>query len=763
MKKAVMLGALLTSWGALAAGGELVKLRVVERAGVERKAEPVTCGVPFPKGLLRGTGHLTLLDAAGKPVPASFTAVNFWPKDKSVRWALLDTQLSVAARGTATFGVAVAVGKPRMPSAPVQVTEEGGLIKIHTGALMFEVRKNGFRLFEAVSVLTSTRSRKSWWEVLGSHPEGLAMTIGGKRYTSAADTESKVIVEEKTPMRVTLLATGKLAGPGPDRYDYEVRIHAYSGSTRVKIVATVTKKYGKPRDMKHYIEDLSLGFKLRGAKDLKFALGGDGAPATGKLAAGQKAHVIVRKSTSWEFGGEAKGSGDPKARKPLTIGWGNLVNANRGVAVGVHRFWQTFPKAIELCGDGTINVGLYPKLAGKKLQFFTGMARTHEVLLYFHDGKAKPADIQKVFVGFQKPLFAAAPPEWYCQKTGVFGTLAAAGSKLAGEGTKEFANFDKRISGYFDKLSGPGRDKWSKRGVTIDTYGWLAFGDTLHYVWKNGKSKGTPWDIAWDSNYYDLAHIAAMYFARTGEAKYLEWFRDQTWHFMDIDVCHWNPGFKQGGSSRRCPATNHVGFDPPEHMSPIINVAFSHHKSESLFERYYLFGDRRALKVGMELAEHARRYKDADYGGTRKPGHQIISLLAGYRHTGDKKYLERAKKVIDVGIVRQDRFDGLFNARVRFTDGILLESFAKYYLATGEAQVLKAIRRTCDKFVDDGAQYANWTFAFALLYRETGEDKYLKAALKTLWRGKPNHLSKDMGHMYRSAPNATGMLLPGKK
>jgi len=382
------------------------------------------------------------------------------------------------------------------------------------------------------------------------------------------------------------------------------------------------------------------------------------------------------------------------------------------------------------------------------------------VLVFFG---APPDSGLKVAAGFQKPLFAACPPEWYCQKTGAFGTLAAAGSKLAGEGTDRFAQFDKRISGYFDALLGPRRDRWSKRGLTMDAYGFLAFGDTLHYVWNNGKSRGTPWDIAWDSNYYDLAHIAGLYFARTGEPKYLEWFRDQTWHFMDVDVCHWNPGFKRGGSSRRCPATNHVGYDPPDHMSPIINVAFDHHKSESLFERFYLLGDRRALKVATELAEHARRHKDGDYGGTRKPGHQIISLLAGYRHTGEKKYLERARKVIDAGIKRLEANGGVFNKRIGFTDGICIEGFAKYYLATGEKDVLAAIKKYCDWLAQNNKQhYANAAFGHALLYRETGEKKYLDAALKLIFRGRPGHLSKDMGHMYRSVPNVTGLLLPRK-
>ncbi|MHC4916231.1 MAG: exo-rhamnogalacturonan lyase family protein [Planctomycetota bacterium] len=751
--RAVLLFAAAVTWSAgAAAGGEIVRVKVVEGAGAARESEPITCGVPFPEGAVKDAAQLQLLDAAGKPVPGSFTAVNHWPDDKSVRWAHLDAQVSVPADGTAEF--VVAEGKPAAPAAPLVVKDEAEAVTVSTGAVEFSARKKGFRLFESVS----TGGRK----VLESGPEGLAMTVAGKRYTTAADAESKVTVEEQTPMRVTILATGRLAGPGKDRYDYEVRVHAYAGSRRVKIAATVTKKYGHPRDMKHFIEDLSLGLKLAGGGDLAFAVGGDGPPAAGKLAAGKKAGVLVSKSTEWKFSGQASGGGDPRAKKPLTLGWARLG----AVSVGVHRFWQVFPKAIELSGDGSIAIGLYPKAVGSKRQFFTGMARTHEVLLHFGDGKESTEDVQKMFVGFQKPLFAACPPEWYCGKTGVFGTLAAAGKPMAPGAGDAFKTFDANMSKWFDDLAGPRRDRWRKRGVTMDAYGWLAFGDTLHWVWNNGKSKGTPWDIAWDSNYYDLAHIAAMNYARTGDAKFLEWFRDQTWHFMDVDVCHWNPGYKQGGASRRCPATNHVGYDAPDHMSPIINVAFDHHKSESLYERFYLLGDRRALKVGLELSGHARRHRDGDYKGTRKPGHQIISLMAGYRHTGDKGFLERARKVIDTGIKRLADNGGTFNTgkrAINFTDGIAIESFGKYYLVTGEKDVLDAIRKYCDYLIANGKlNYSNAAFGCALLYRETGEEKYLNAALKLLNRGKPGHLSKDTGHMYRSTANASGMLLPRK-
>lgn len=760
MRAVVMLfGLFVSSWAVFANGAEMVKLNVADLAGVERVAEPVTSGVPFPQGAVLDAGKLALVDAAGKPVPAAFAAISLWPKDKSVRWALVDAQVNVPAGGAAELSVVQAA--PAAPVAKLTCQDGAETVSVGSGRLKFVVRKKGFRLFESATL--------DGVPLLSACPEGLAMTIAGVRYTSAADAESKVSVEEQNPMRVTILATGKLAsadGAGRDRYDYEVRMSAYAGSAVVKVAVTVVKKYGSSKDVTHFIADLSLGLRLAQGGDLSYALGGDGAPASGKLAEGKAASVLVKSSTSWEFGGEARGAGDPKGKKPLTLGWGDLAGGQGGVAVGVYRCWQLWPKGIELTGEGAVNVGLYPKAFGQELQFFTGMARTHELVLVFHGKDARPDDLQKRFAGVQKPLFLAAPPEWYCQ-SGALSSYAASGTKLVNGAMEAFEKLDKTISGYFDRLMGPELDNWQLRGVTMDAYGWLAYGDTLHWVWLKSdgadEPEGSPWKIAWDANYYDLPHVACAYFARTGQRKYLDYHLDHAWHLMDIETVHWDPGFPLGGGSRRCPATNHVGFDPPDHREPVINVSFDHHKSESIFERYYLTGGRFARESAMELLGHAFRSKDAAYeSGERRPANQINTLVAGYWCTGEEKYLQRARKVIEVGIQREEKFNGHYNPKGGFTDGVTVGAFCKYYQATQDEAVLKAIQRECDWYLSKGGAGSNFTFAYVFCWKKTGDQKYLDKALKCMQAVKTQHIGKEMGHMFHNVCNATGLLVEEK-
>jgi hypothetical protein len=748
-------------------GGELVRLKCAEAAGVERQGEPVTSGVPFPEGAVKDAGKLALVGANGKAIPAAFTVLSTWPKDKSVRWALLDTQVSVPANGAADL--AVGLGAPAAPAAKLVVDDGADLITVNTGVLKFTVRKKGFRLFESAWLDESGKgSFTDAHKLLVEHGEGLAMTVKDQRYTSAGDPSGSVTVEEKTPLRVALLATGKLAGSGPDGYHYEVRIHAYAGSPLVKVVPTVIKKFGKRRDITQNFTDLSLGLKLASAKGLGYALGGEEAPASGKLDAGKTAGVLVSSSTKWEFTGEAKGSGDPKGKKPLTLGWADLSGADGGVAVGVYRFWQVFPKGLELSGDGTIDVGLLPKRLGKPQEFYTGMARTHEVLVVFH-GKAAPAELQKRFVAFQKPLFAQAPAEWYCQKTGVFGPMAAAGTELAPGATEAVKKLDAQIAGCFDQLTGQRRDNYQRSGVTMDAYGFLAFGDTIHYTWDE-EPVGSPWKIAWDSNYYDLPLLAGLTFVRTGERKFLDYFTDHTWHLMDVDVIFWDdsPSEARGGS-RRCPATNHVGFDPPEHKEPVHNASFDHHKSESLFARYLLLGDRRSLSAAQDLLWWAENTKRDGALGVRNSANQTLTLLAGYWLTGDEKYLAHAKKLVDgnVGLVEKNK--GPFVGKWNFVDGLVVESLLKYHWATGDEAAAKAVQAYSDwqietKAGSQGAQGASSsTLCHAFAYSRTGEEKYLQAALFYLPRGTTGNLGKDMAISFRNTPHVSGLLLPKGK
>src|SRR5262249_34488338 len=67
---------------------------------VSRRGEPVTCGGPLPRSLLRDTASLRMEDCQHQPVPFQARIIDIWP-DGSARWLLLDWQADVV--GSAAY------------------------------------------------------------------------------------------------------------------------------------------------------------------------------------------------------------------------------------------------------------------------------------------------------------------------------------------------------------------------------------------------------------------------------------------------------------------------------------------------------------------------------------------------------------------------------------------------------------------------------------------------------------------------------------
>ncbi|MGQ9663448.1 MAG: RIFT barrel domain-containing protein [Kiritimatiellia bacterium] len=90
---------LLFGLAVISTSGLEVKLTVEERLGLARRNEPVTSGVPLPKGAVKDTTALRLLDENGKVVPVQFGVANRWWDDGSIKWLHVDFQPSVPANG----------------------------------------------------------------------------------------------------------------------------------------------------------------------------------------------------------------------------------------------------------------------------------------------------------------------------------------------------------------------------------------------------------------------------------------------------------------------------------------------------------------------------------------------------------------------------------------------------------------------------------------------------------------------------------------
>jgi rhamnogalacturonyl hydrolase YesR len=134
-------------------------------------------------------------------------------------------------------------------------------------------------------------------------------------------------------------------------------------------------------------------------------------------------------------------------------------------------------------------------------------------------------------------------------------------------------------------------------------------------------------------------------------------------------------------------------------------------------------------------------------------------------HTGDKKYLEHARKVVNTNIALQNQNDGGFHPKQEFACGIIAESMAKYYLASGDEDVAKAVVRWAEWQIKGGLKShwgSNGSMAQGFAYMQTGDEKFLKAASEVVHNGNTDNIGKDIAESWRNYPYTSGLLLMKK-
>src|SRR6185369_7815300 len=83
--------------------GVEVPLTVQETAGIDRQQVLVTSGIPFPRGALKSTEKLQIIDAQGRFIPAQFWTASRWWEDGSIHWVPVDFAVNVAPHGKAKY------------------------------------------------------------------------------------------------------------------------------------------------------------------------------------------------------------------------------------------------------------------------------------------------------------------------------------------------------------------------------------------------------------------------------------------------------------------------------------------------------------------------------------------------------------------------------------------------------------------------------------------------------------------------------------
>jgi len=288
----------------------------------------------------------------------------------------------------------------------------------------------------------------------------------------------------------------------------------------------------------------------------------------------------------------------------------------------------------------------------------------------------------------------------------------------------------------------------------VEEYGVVNFGDGFQH-W----ARGTEY---WSDNYYDFPHALILQFARTGHREYLDAAHDYARHLGDVDISCYETTPSLLGGPRVCPAIDHVRayYDGSVQTS----LSFNFYKNQSLFEMWYLTGDRRFLETALLSASFVLTQDGMGLSEPRSAGHAYIALRAAWEATGDRKYIDRGRHFWDRFAAYQDEQNGGLPHSWSFQVGLATEGLRDWQHLTGDPEILDRIKRATDWMIEtywtpergfkDKTAYTGLV-GLGICWEMTGEKRYLDVALRHAREVLPTSYGtrvKDYGMAFRSSP-----------
>ncbi len=647
-----------------------VELQVTADAP-ERRREPVACGVPWPRGVLRDLESLHLSDEQGRRLPLQARALDRWP-DGSVRWSLLDWQADV--RGAAAYRLSVA---PKIaeatPKAPRLRTETPpGEILIDTGAARFHLRAAGRFPLDSVlagrtEAVDAARTR---------------FTIEDKSGLVYEPVVRRLEVEEAGTLRAAVMIEGDLARMGGEPLlQFIARLHFFAGSAAVRFVLTLRN----PRMAEHpgglwdlgnggsvYLRDAALTLALppgegpssiRCSPELGAAPGPVGSPLElyQDSSGGDKwqihnhfnrSHIVPHTFRGYRLRqGGAEQSG---LRATPTVA---LTRGSRTLAIAMEAFWQNFPKALEATAD-SLTLRLFPRQSANVHEIQGGEQKTHDFTVAFGPDPVTDEPLEWV----RRPAQAQAAPAWY----------AAAGvvPYLTPRTDDPHADYLRLVDAAVE-----GGDTFEQKREAVDEYGWRHFGD-LYGDHEAVFHKGPEPLTSHYNNQYDAVAGLGYQFLRSGDLRWRRLMRELAAHVIDINVYHTDRDKSAYNHGLFWHTYHYVDADTSTHRSypnlPKVNgggPADEHNYTAGLTLHYFLTGDALARETAIGLAQWVIDMDDGRqtvfrwlasgatglasssrtpsyHGPGRGPANSVLALLDGHRLTREDRFLVKAEELI---------------------------------------------------------------------------------------------------------------------
>ncbi len=711
---------------------------------MERRLEPVSVGVPFPRGLCTDTGTLGLRDGAGRWIPAQWEVLSRWP-DGSVRWALLDFLATVLSPGEVRVQV-----EPRPSTAPggpastVRFRPHG--LEVDNGAFAFAVAADGtvavraHGAADAPSLVIDSRLTTTRDEVLA--PGRCALTV-----------------ETSGPVRTTLRAAGEYRwGHRRQRLRYEARISVYdgSGALRMDVVLhnpSAARHRGGLWDLGDrrsvLFRDFTVRARLCGRSGGRLAWKAEPDERWQQASAGaveiyqdssggdnwrSRNHVNRHGEVPLRFRGyrvrHPGGERDGRRASPLM----SVTGAGFRLVAAIEQFWQNFPKAVEGSPAG-IELGLFPRRFADGFELQAGERKTHGLWFDFAVGSDPAPD--PLLDWAHDPLLFSMEPAWHAAS----GTLCASTAPPGGAARTPPPEAEAA-------LESP--SSFHAKREVIDEYGWRNFGE-VYADHENAFFRGVRPVVSHYNNQYDLVGGFLTQYVLTGDRRWYELGCDLARHVLDIDRYHtaedraaYNGGLfwhtDHYEDAHRATHRTYSADSPRAGGRYGGGPSNEHNYTSGLLLFHHLTGSRAAREAVVGLAEWVLAMDDGRrtllgviddgptgaasatssvgyHGPGRGAGNSINALLDAFDVDGHPRFLEKAEELLRRCIHPRDDIDGrgLGDLEARWSYLVFLQALGKYL-------ELKAARQEFDEpFLYARASllaYARWMRAREVPYRQ---------------------------------------------
>ncbi len=634
------------------------------RHDTARTAEPVTFGVPLPKGLLADPAAWRIRSGSQGWRSVQTRVLDRWV-DGSARWVLVDAQIDTGPDRPDDLELDVTGGDSQTAST-ITVTRQQSGVLVDTGTARFELGPGrSFPVSSVTSAGSLLDAGASRLEAIGQNGVCQELVIG------------HVEVEHAGPLRVVVRLVGSLDLDAGKKLDVTARVHFFAGSSTLRLQLTVTNPdpavhpdgfwdLGDPGSI--LIKDLSIRLALTAPVGETMV---QCSPELGSPSADVASPFELYQDSSGGERWQSSNHINRERRIPVTFRGYRIRSGasehhglratpvlvakkgDRAIGTSLPHFWQNFPKALE-ASDASLTLRLFPGQFSDLHELQGGEQKTHECWLSFGTDtvSVQPLD------WCRSPTLACVDPAW---------TLASGAVPLLAPLHPDHAAF---VQPAID-----GSHRFELKREVIDQYGWRNFGEI--YGDHESVRQPDPPVVSHYNNQYDPVAGFIFQYLRTADPRWWIAADELATHVADIDVYHTDRD-KSAYNRGLFWHTYHYGdADTATHRTYPAKgkgrthgggPSADHNYTTGLMHHFFLTGSEISKRTVIDLARYVINLDDGRktplgwidssdtgrailsapgyYGPGRGPANSLNALVDGHRLSGDPAYLAKAEQLV---------------------------------------------------------------------------------------------------------------------